>query len=466
MNVQELRNLQEAYMEVYQEIDEQGAVQPSLLTKTGKPQNFTKPNRVPFTSSTPVSTRSSAKPTPPKRPAGGFGSKPSGQLKLPLNKPSAKPTAKPTSSTKPNPYRPGATVRATGPNMDKFPQLQRFSNQARKVAEPVSKVAGTVAALRNITPAGVAAAVLAPRPTADATLTGALKRGDYKPKQGPVNPDQGLTKSQSFDKAFASARKSGKSGFTWNNKKYTTKMKESLSFDYNDPTELVKTFGQFMFEATSSQQAFYNDIRSRAKKQGASDVEADVIAAQSSLESGYGRYKSGANNVLGQKASGGEAGSVKGTQEFSGGRMQSTAAKFKDYDSVDANIKDRLSKWSYKTKGASDVSDAARRLQIPGGAEIPGSKEKSHGAYATDPDYVSKVSSIARTYGSGAAGASSAAKPSPKPNTKGSLDTPSPTRVLAKLKGKTGELDKSTGKFAKRDWSEPEGSRYKSRGGK
>ena len=229
----------------------------------------------------------------------------------------------------------------------------------------------------------------------------------------------------------------------------------------------MKTFNHFVLEATSAQQAFYNDIRTRAKKAGASDVDADVIAAQSSLESGYGRYRSGANNVLGQKASSREAGSVKGTQEFSGGRMQGTAAKFKDYDSVDANIKDRMSKWSYKTRGAKDVPDAVRRLQIPGGAEIPGSKEKSHGAYATDPDYVNKVSSIARTYGSGALGAAAAkAAPAPKAGTKGSLDTPSPTRVLAKLKGKTGELDKSTGKFAQRDWSQPEGSRYKAFGGK
>ena len=274
----------------------EAAVQPSLITKTGKAQNFTKPNRVPFTSSTSQPTRSTAQATPPKRPAGGFGAKPSGQLKLNLNKPAAKPTAtpqrsqqyrdvkrltdktggglmgtnkptnlgprapkpawkpttkpasnttpkptttskptvsaKPTTTSKPNNYRPGATVRATGPGMDKFPQLQRFANQARKVAEPVSKVVGAVAALRNITPAGVAASVMAPRPTGDATLRGALKRGDYKPKQGPANPDQGLTKSQSFDKKFKTARTSGAKQFTWNNKTYTTKMKESfVDFD-------------------------------------------------------------------------------------------------------------------------------------------------------------------------------------------------------------------------------------------
>ena len=61
--------------------------------------------------------------------------------------------------------------------------------------------------------------------TADGTLKAALKRGDYKPQQGPRNPDQGLTKAGSFDKAFARARKSGEKEFTWNQKRYTTKLK-------------------------------------------------------------------------------------------------------------------------------------------------------------------------------------------------------------------------------------------------
>lgn len=40
---------------------------------------------------------------------------------------------------------------------------------------------GTLAPLRNLTPLGVAAAVMAPRPTADGTLTAAMKRGDVAP---------------------------------------------------------------------------------------------------------------------------------------------------------------------------------------------------------------------------------------------------------------------------------------------
>ena len=95
-----------------------------------------------------------------------------------------KPPAKPSvvkPAVKPNPYRPGATIRATGPNLDKFPELQRFADQGRKIVEPVARTAGALAALRKITPAGVAAAVMAPRPTGDATLTAAMKRGDVAP---------------------------------------------------------------------------------------------------------------------------------------------------------------------------------------------------------------------------------------------------------------------------------------------
>jgi hypothetical protein len=61
---------------------------------------------------------------------------------------------------------------------------------------------------------------------------------------------------------------------------------------------------------------------------------------------------------------------------------------------------------------------------------------------------------------------SSAPKPVAAPSAKGALDTPAPSRVLAKLKGKTGEKDLATGKFSQRGWSDTEGSRYKSYGGK
>ena len=206
-------------------IEEQGAVQGSLFTRSGSPQNFRgKPGgkpRTPFVRTEPVPTKSRVQPTPPRTPASTARQSP-GQLSIPSpNKPT---------TAKPNPYRPGATVRATGPNMNKFPQLQRFADQGRRIAEPVVKSVSALAALRNITPAGVAAAVSAPRPTASGTLTSALKRGDYKPQQGPKNPDQGLTKSQSFDKAYKTAKNNKGMGstFTWNNKSYKVEEYEYL----------------------------------------------------------------------------------------------------------------------------------------------------------------------------------------------------------------------------------------------
>ena len=101
---------------------------------------------------------------------------------------------------------------------------------------------GTVSALstlaslaKGITPGGVAAAVMAPRPAGDGTLTGALKRGDYKPMQGPPAPkapeQKPITKeklsagAKDFDKTFAAARAAGEKEFTWRGKRYNTKLK-------------------------------------------------------------------------------------------------------------------------------------------------------------------------------------------------------------------------------------------------
>ena len=109
----------------------------------------------------------------------------------------ASPAAKPTVA-KPNPYRPGATVRATGPDLNKFPELQRFAGQANKIVEPVARTAAArlmSTLTRRVPQAAVAATVLAPRPTADGTLSAALKRGDYRPMQGPPAPKSPKPKS-------------------------------------------------------------------------------------------------------------------------------------------------------------------------------------------------------------------------------------------------------------------------------
>ena len=163
---------------------------------------------------------------------------PSAEMRANLNRRGKNNIVNQKPSIKPNTYRPGATIRATGPNLDKFPQLQRFAGQTTQIAKPIVKTTATRLAsnlIRRSPQTAVAAAVLAPKSTADGTLTSALRRGDYKPMQGPTNPDQGLTKTQSFDKAFKAARTSGKKGFLWNNRTYSTKLKgENIMYNEYD----------------------------------------------------------------------------------------------------------------------------------------------------------------------------------------------------------------------------------------
>ena len=255
----------------------------------------------------------------------------------------------------------------------------------------------------------------------------------------------------------------------------------------------MKSFSEFqnnsIISEASKNRNFYNRVFDSAKRQGSSDLEANTIASQAALETGYGKYPSGSFNYFGQKGTSGENTSSMRTREVVNGRSVMMREPFKNYDSLDASIKDRRKKWNYKTQGTTNVRDAVSRLQIPGGQPIPGTKEVSHGAYATDPKYVDSVSSIANQYGRTSSPLSTLPRSGkgfiskiknmlglgqnkqsrvslPKPSVKGALNSPSPVRVLAKLKGKTGELNKSTGKFTKRNWSSTEGGRYKKYGGK
>lgn len=59
----------------------------------------------------------------------------------------------------------------------------------------------------------------------DGTVRSRIKVGPKKVGPGKVGPGKVGTEAQNFDKAFAAARKAGKSTFTWKGKKYNTKRK-------------------------------------------------------------------------------------------------------------------------------------------------------------------------------------------------------------------------------------------------
>jgi hypothetical protein len=80
-------------------------------------------------------------------------------------------------------------------NVDKLPP--KPSNTVKPSVKPnfpggpnPLNVMGLLAGLSRITPAGVAAAVSAPRPTADGTLTAAMKRGDVAPSAPKLPPPE------------------------------------------------------------------------------------------------------------------------------------------------------------------------------------------------------------------------------------------------------------------------------------
>lgn len=139
-------------------------------------------------------------------------------------------------------------------------------------------------------------------------------------------------------------------------------------------------------------QAVLPAARAAAEKLG---VDPEVVVAHAALETGWGRsVPMGADgrpsfNLFGIKAgsrwSGDTADSA--THEFAGGRMQSTQASFRAYESPEHSIQDYAGvlqsspRYAGALNTGSDVAAFARGLQ--------------QGGYATDPDYVSKLTAVA-----------------------------------------------------------------------
>jgi hypothetical protein len=191
-------------------------------------------------SSRPGTPTPNAKPvvTTPKQTQGMLGSRSVPDIKqvsskYGLDTPAPKPQFGP-GSTKPIGPNPARSIFDL-PRRDAGIRARNTLNRPQVSQGTVSALSTLASLARGITPSGVAAAVMAPRPTGDGTLTGALKRGDYKPMQGPPAPkapeQKPVTKeklsatAKDFDKTFAAARAAGKKEFIWRKKLYNTKLK-------------------------------------------------------------------------------------------------------------------------------------------------------------------------------------------------------------------------------------------------
>ena len=141
---------------------------------------------------------------------------------------------------------------------------------------------------------------------------------------------------------------------------------------------------------TGTNRAKYNKIRIAAGMAG--DPHPDVVAAQWALESGWGKKQSGKHNYFGIKAQKGEAGKTVRTREVINGQNVMINAAFKNYESLEEGIADRVAfiknnprytKAGYFT--AVTPQEAAMALQ--------------KGGYATDPNYVNLICKIIKGCG-------------------------------------------------------------------
>lgn len=123
-------------------------------------------------------------------------------------------------------------------------------------------------------------------------------------------------------------------------------------------------------------------------------VDPDAVIAHAALETGWGSALPGGSggessfNLFGIKATAGWQGAARqsSTREFIDGRMQERSAAFRAYESPEHSLRDYVELLSSNPRYAtalntgSDVGAFARGL--------------ARGGYATDPDYVTKLTAI------------------------------------------------------------------------
>jgi hypothetical protein len=114
-----------------------------------------------------------------------------------------------------------------------------------------------------------------------------------------------------------------------------------------------------------------------------------LVLAQAALETGYGRSAPN-NNFFGIKSHGQSGGSNLMTQEFENGRMVSRPQSFRGYEGPEQSF-----------QGYADfILNNPRYGDVMAQGDLAGQiGAMGQSGYATDPDYASKLSSIARRFG-------------------------------------------------------------------
>ena len=133
------------------------------------------------------------------------------------------------------------------------------------------------------------------------------------------------------------------------------------------------------------------DLYEVARKKG--DKFPELTVAQAALETGWFKHMSGNYNYFGQKASKSQKGTNKITSEYTNNRKFKASEKFRDYDSIEQSMDDRMRKWGAKYAKSKTINEAISAIW-----EYDPNTGQGKG-YATDINYDVKLGKILRMMG-------------------------------------------------------------------
>lgn len=131
-----------------------------------------------------------------------------------------------------------------------------------------------------------------------------------------------------------------------------------------------------------------------AKSKG--DRFPELTVAQAALETGWFKSKAGQYNYFGQKATKNQKGVDLKTKEVANNKEYSTTQRFREYDTLDEAVEDRIKKWGSKYKDAKNVDEAISKIW-----QYDPKTGQGKG-YATDTNYGNKIKSILKSLGTDA----------------------------------------------------------------